>query len=196
VFSYIYAVAETSVSRRSAAQRPLLGKIDATWRKLEGRKVIVPTKGTPETRVGKLCTKLGITRQTPYRFVSPTGELRDDGRIERTLFMINWIMDTGMQRRARVGLNKGESHHALKQAINFYRRGEIRDRTTEGQHYRIAGLNLLAAAIIFWNTLKLGEAVKNRSQTGLPVPPELLAHVSPLGWEHINLIGEYSWPIS
>jgi Tn3 transposase DDE domain len=46
-----------------------------------------------------------------------------------------------MHRRARVGLNKGESHHALKQAINFYRRGEIRDRTTEGQHYRIAGLN-------------------------------------------------------
>jgi TnpA family transposase len=59
--------------------------------------------------------------------------LREVGRIERTLFMINWIMDTGMQRRARVGLNKGESHHALKQAINFYRRGEIRDRTTEGQ---------------------------------------------------------------
>jgi hypothetical protein len=44
--------------------------------------------------------------------------------------------------------------------------------------------------------LKLGEAVKNRSQTGLPAPPELLAHVSPLGWEHINLIGEYRWPIS
>lgn len=120
--------------------------------------------------------------------------LREVGRIERTLFMINWIMDTGMQRRARVGLNKGESHHALKQAINFYRRGEIRDRTTEGQHYRIAGLNLLAAVIIFWNTLKLGEAVKDRSQTGLPIPPELLAHVSPLGWEHINLIGEYRWP--
>lgn len=77
--------------------------------------------------------------------------------------MINWIMDVGMQRRARVGLNKGEPHHALKQAVNFYRRGEIRDRSTEGQHYRIAGLNLLTAIIIFWNTLKLGDAVKNLS---------------------------------
>lgn len=28
-------------------------------------------------------------------------------------------------------------------------RGEIRDRTTEGQHYRIAGLNLLTAIIIY-----------------------------------------------
>ena len=121
--------------------------------------------------------------------------LREVGRVERTLFMINWIMDIDMQRRARVGLNKGESHHALKQAVNFYRRGEIRDRSTEGQHYRIAGLNLLTAIIIFWNTLKLGDAVESRNQAGLPIPPELLAHVSPLGWEHINLIGEYRWRV-
>jgi hypothetical protein len=27
------------------------------------------------------------------------------------------------------------------------------------------------------------------------VPPlDLLPHVSPLGWEHINLTGEYRWP--
>ncbi|RXK75061.1 hypothetical protein ET141_11500, partial [Klebsiella pneumoniae] len=40
------------------------------------------------------------------------------------------------------------------------RQGEIRDRTTEGQHYRIAGLNLLTAVIIYWNTVHLGHAVK------------------------------------
>lgn len=45
--------------------------------------------------------------------------LREVGRAERTLCMINWIMDLGMQRPARVGSNKGESHHALKQAVNF-----------------------------------------------------------------------------
>ena len=26
------------------------------------------------------------------------------------------------------------------------------------------------------------------------VPPELLAHISPLGWAHILLTGEYRWP--
>ena len=36
--------------------------------------------GQPETRVGDLCEELGITRQTLYRFVSPTGELRDDAK--------------------------------------------------------------------------------------------------------------------
>ncbi|NKJ08988.1 recombinase family protein [Rhizobium sp. SG741] len=35
--------------------------------------------GQPETKVGDLCTELGITRQTLYRFVGPRGELRNDG---------------------------------------------------------------------------------------------------------------------
>src|SRR5689334_2350849 len=33
-----------------------------------------------ETNVGGLCRELGITRQTLYRHVGPTGELREDGR--------------------------------------------------------------------------------------------------------------------
>lgn len=36
--------------------------------------------GQPDTHVGDLCRELGITRQTLYRHVSPTGELRDAGR--------------------------------------------------------------------------------------------------------------------
>jgi len=69
--------------------------------------------------------------------------------------MLRWIMDADLQRRAQMGLNKGEAHHALKRAISFNRKGEIRDRTSEGQHYRVAGMNLLAAIIIHWNTQKL-----------------------------------------
>jgi TnpA family transposase len=120
--------------------------------------------------------------------------LREVGRIERTLFIIEWILDAGMQRRTQVGLNKGEAHHALKNALRIGRQGEIRDRTTEGQHYRIAGLNLLTAIIVYWNTLHLGHAVDARRREGLDTPDHLLAHVSPLGWAHILLTGEYLWP--
>ena len=44
------------------------------------------------------------------------------------------------------------------------------------------------------NTVRLGEAVRKRKRAGLPVEPELLAHISPLGWGHILLTGEYRWP--
>ncbi|TIU14482.1 MAG: hypothetical protein E5W53_30615, partial [Mesorhizobium sp.] len=43
--------------------------------------------------------------------------LREVGRVERTLFMIDWILDADLQRRAQTGPNKGEAHHALKRAI-------------------------------------------------------------------------------
>ena len=116
---------------------------------------------------------------TPKLGVRETGS-SSVGRIERTLFNIEWILDTDMQRRTQIGLNKGEAHHALKNALRIGRQGEIRDRTAEGQHYR--------------NTVHLGHAVAERRNEGLDVPPELLAHISPLGWAHILLTGEYLWP--
>jgi transposase-like protein len=36
--------------------------------------------GQPDTTVGDLCKELGVSRQTLYRHVSPSGDLRDDGR--------------------------------------------------------------------------------------------------------------------
>ena len=102
--------------------------------------------------------------------------LREIGRVERTLFIVDWLLDADMQRRANTGLNKGEAHHALKNALRIGRQGEIRDRSSEGQHYRMAGLNLLAAIVIYWNTAHLGEVVRQRKHAGLTVEPELLAH--------------------
>ena len=119
--------------------------------------------------------------------------IREIGRVERTLFIIDWLLDADMQRRAQIGLNKGEAHHALKNALRIGRQGEIRDRTAEGQHYRMAGLNLLAAIIIYWNTDQLGKAVAQLKRAGLDCSPDLLPHISPLGWEHILITGEYRW---
>ncbi|TCW18435.1 recombinase family protein [Dietzia cinnamea] len=43
-------------------------------------RLAMASMGQPETNVAALCEELGITRQTLYRYVSPTGELRPDGR--------------------------------------------------------------------------------------------------------------------
>ena len=120
--------------------------------------------------------------------------LKEIGRVERTLFILEWALDADMQQRTQIGMNKGEAHHALKNALRIGRQGEIRDRTSEGQHFRMAGLNLLAAIIIYWNTKHLGRAVTRRKHEGITYPADLLAHISPLGWAHILLTGEYRWP--
>ncbi|WMY80084.1 recombinase family protein [Citricoccus sp. I39-566] len=43
-------------------------------------RLAMASMGNRDTNVGALCKELGITRQTLYRHVSPTGELRDAGK--------------------------------------------------------------------------------------------------------------------
>jgi len=119
--------------------------------------------------------------------------LREIGRIERTIFILTWISSPEMQRRNQMGLNKGEAQHSLKRALSFNHRGEITDRTSENQHLRMMHLNLLTAIIIYWNTKRLGQIVDDMSKKGIYIPQEKLAHLSPLGWEHIILTGYYRW---
>jgi TnpA family transposase len=119
--------------------------------------------------------------------------LRELGHLERTLFMIEWYSDPALPRRCQAGLNKGEAAHQLKRAMFFHERGEIRDRSFESQAFRASGLNLVVSAIVHWNTVYLGRAVDHLRQQGRIIRPEVLKHVSPLSWEHINLTGTYAW---
>ena len=120
--------------------------------------------------------------------------LRALGRIERTLFTLQWLSDPALRDSAATpGLNKGEASNALRRAIFFHRQGEIRDRTFENQSFRASGLSLLTAAIVHWNTVYLDRAVQHLRAQGVHVPDDLLAHVAPLGWEHIALTGDYVW---
>lgn len=119
--------------------------------------------------------------------------LREIGRIKRTLATLDWLKDPDLRRRSHAGLNKGEAEHSLKRAVFFHRLGELRDRTFENQSHRASGLNLVVAAIVLWNTVYLGRAVDALRAAGEDIPADLLAHVAPLGWEHIALTGDYVW---
>ena len=119
--------------------------------------------------------------------------LRELGRIERTLFILDWLQSVELRRRVHAGLNKGEARNALARAVFFNRLGEIRDRGFEQQRYRASGLNLLTAAIVLWNTVYLERAENALNNHGQGVDDALLQYLSPLGWEHINLTGDYLW---
>ena len=118
--------------------------------------------------------------------------LRELGRLERTLFTLDWIEDPDLRRDASRELNKGEARNSLARAVFIHRLGAIRDRTYENQQHRASGLNLLVTAIILWNTRYLERAVAALRAIE-DVPDEFLKHLSPLGWEHVNLTGDYIW---
>ena len=103
------------------------------------------------------------------------------------------ILDPDLRQRSHAGLNKGEASNSLRRAVFFHRQGEIRDRTFENQSFRASGLSLITAAIVHWKTVYLARAVHQLRAQGFTVPNDLLAHVAPLGWEHIALTGDYVW---
>ncbi|MBL7590010.1 Tn3 family transposase, partial [Escherichia coli] len=63
----------------------------------------------------------------------------------------------------------------------------------EAQEYRASGLNLVIAAIVYWNSTYMADAVAHLRTTVEPAPDDLLSHTSPVGWEHIALSGDFLW---
>ncbi len=123
--------------------------------------------------------------------------LREIGRIERTLFILDWLENVGdLRQRVTDGLNKGESRNALARAVFFNRLGEIRDRSYQQQAYRAGGLALVTSAIVLWNTVYMERVVQLMINRGDKFDLNLCKHLSPLGWEHIGLTGDYIWKLN
>ncbi|MFZ8401486.1 Tn3 family transposase, partial [Staphylococcus aureus] len=62
--------------------------------------------------------------------------LREMGRIEKTIFILNYISDESLRRKIQKGLNKGEAMNGLARAIFFGKQGELRERTIQHQLQR------------------------------------------------------------
>jgi TnpA family transposase len=118
--------------------------------------------------------------------------LREMGKIEKTIFILDYLSSEELRRKIQKGLNKGEAMNGLARAIFFGKQGELRERTLENQLQRASALNILINAINIWNTLYLEKAVEYKKEIG-DFNEELLSNISPMGWEHINFLGEYTF---
>ena len=146
-------------------------------------------------RTGAVTASLIMRQLASYpRQNGVAAALRELGRLERTLFTLDWIDDPELRRETGQELNKGESRNSLARAVFIHRLGEIRDRTYENQQHRASGLNLVVTAIVLWNTRYIERAVAMLRKSE-EVPDSLLSHLSPLGWEHVNLTGDYIWAV-
>jgi len=121
--------------------------------------------------------------------------LREMGRIEKTIFILDYISSETLRRKIHRGLNKGEAMNALARAIFFGKHGELRERALQDQLQRASALNILINAISVWNIVYLSKATEFKKEKG-QLQEELLHHISPLGWEHINFLGEYTFNLN
>ena len=144
-------------------------------------------------REGKVSGSLMMSKLGSYaRQNSLATALREMGRIEKTIFILDYISNEALRRRIQRGLNKGEAMNALARNIFFGKRGEFRERELQDQLQRARALNILINAINVWNTVYLQKAIDYlKSKNSLN--ENLLKHIAPLGWAHVNFLGEYSF---
>jgi len=119
--------------------------------------------------------------------------LQEYGRLIKTLHILSWYESEEKRRWADRQLNKGESLHALKAHLTVGNRGVVRRKTEEGLQHQVACLNLLANAIIVWNSVYMGAALKQLQREGYPIESADLQHIWPTRFEHINVYGRYEF---
>ena len=118
------------------------------------------------------------------------------GRINKTLYLLNYIDDEDYRRRILTQLNRGESRHAVARAICHGQKGEIRKRYTDGQEDQLGTLGLVTNAVVLWNTIYMQAAPDHLRAQGETLNDEDIARLSPLCHGHINMLGHYSFTLA
>lgn len=124
----------------------------------------------------------------PSTLARALGEL---GRVSKTLYLLNYVDDEDYRRRILTQLNRGESRHSLARAVFYGRRGELRQAYREGQEEQLGALGLVVNVLVLWNTYYIDVALSYLKKQGETLTQEDIARLSPLGHEHINMVGRY-----
>jgi len=118
------------------------------------------------------------------------GEL---GRIFKTKHNLTYIDDEAYRRKILTQLNRGESRHSLARAVWYGKKGELHQSYREGQEDQLGALGLIVNAIVIWNTRYMGLALDAIKDKGNILEYEDVKRLSPLGYDHINIVGKYSF---
>jgi TnpA family transposase len=119
--------------------------------------------------------------------------LAEYGRVAKTLHLLAWVDDPDYRRAVGTRLNVGEGRHSLARKAFFGQRGELRQRYREGQEDQLSALGLVVNMVTLWNTRYMDAALCQLRAGGQTVHDEDVARLSPLGYDHINFHGHYSF---
>jgi len=117
------------------------------------------------------------------------------GRISKTLFMLSYYDDRTHRRRVLHQINRQEGRHRFARALCYGQKGELRQHYKEGQEDQLAALGLVLNAAILWNTRYTQRILDTLHAEGVEVRPEDVERLSPLGFDHITILGRYQFMV-
>jgi len=121
--------------------------------------------------------------------------LLEYGRLVRSVFIPHYLDDPANRRRILVQLNKGEEAHGLREFLFFDNKGQIRKQQPD-ELVNLAGcLNLLANAVVVWNTVYMQTAIEELIRRGQAVNEADFVHLSPVRFKHISRYGKFRFDV-
>ena len=104
-----------------------------------------------------------------------------------------FIDDVGLHQSVQKALNRGEAHHRLRRAIAFVNTGKFCIQTEAEQQIWNECSRLIANAIIHYITALLSRVYEQKRAAGDHDAMALIAGMSPVAWQHINLFGSFEF---
>ncbi len=135
------------------------------------------------TVLRKLCSK---SRKNKLYFA-----FRELGRVERTIFLLNYINDPEMRRLIQAATCKSEEFNQFVSWIRFGGGGVISDNMRPNQRKIIRFNHLLANMLIFHTVVYQTKAINKLRGLGTEIPDEILSGISPYWTEHLNRFGVF-----
>ena len=122
--------------------------------------------------------------------------ISDIGRIAKTMYMLRYVSDETYRRRILTQLNRGEARGQIGRHIFFGNKGDVHQKYRHGMEDQLTAMGIVVNLITLWNTLYMQRALSQLEAEGLDVLDEDVARLSPLRYEHINVLGKYSFELS
>jgi TnpA family transposase len=133
-----------------------------------------------------LLQKLGVYSRKNYLYKA----FSEVGRVERTLFLLEYMSDLSMRQHIRAETTKVESYNAFTDWLAFG--GPVlRSGDPVEQEKRIKYRDLMANVIMLQNVVDMTNVLHDLQRDGVRITPELVACMSPYLNGHLKRFGHY-----
>jgi TnpA family transposase len=110
------------------------------------------------------------------------------GKVIKTIFICNYLMDEALRHEIQGGLNVVECWNGVSKFIFYGRTGEITSNHDKAQELSVLSLHLLQLAMVYVNTLMIQQVLIEQNMIGRLTSEDKRA-LTPLIYEHINPYG-------